>query len=145
MKFFKNRVFLAACLVNFTAFFGLFGVLFLLTLYMQNMNGLSAVETGVRFLALTASIMVASAVASSLAARIPPRALIPAGSLLVGAALLSLTGIDEHSGYATYWWALSLLGVGVSLVGTSATISLMTSMPPQNAGVASGVANRSAR
>ncbi|WP_158602289.1 DHA2 family efflux MFS transporter permease subunit [Cohnella endophytica] len=141
LRLFRNRIFLAACLVNFTAFFGLFGVLFLLTLYLQNVNGLSAIDTGVRFLALTVSIMIASSFASSLAQRISPRTLVPFGSLLAAAALFAMTGIDADSGYASYGWALALLGIGVAIVGTSATIALMTSMPPANAGAASGIAN----
>ncbi len=141
MNFFRNPIFIVVCMVNFFGFFGLFSVIFLLTLYLQNINGLSAIDTGVRFLSLTASIMVASIVGSSLAARISPRIMIPAGSLMVGAGLAALTNIEAGSSYGSYWWALALLGIGVSLAGTSATVALMTSIAPERAGAASGIAN----
>ncbi|WP_182300028.1 MFS transporter [Cohnella cholangitidis] len=141
LAFFRDRIFVVVCLINFTGFFGLFSVIFLLTLYLQNINGLSAVDTGIRFLSLTASIMIASFLGSTLATRLAPKIMIPLGSVIAGAALIALTGIEADRGYATYWWALSLLGIGVSFAGTSATVSLMTSMSPERAGMASGVAN----
>ncbi len=141
LGFFRNPIFVVVCLINFFGFFGLFSVIFLLTLYLQNINGLSAIDTGVRFLSLTASIMVASIAGSALATRIPPKVMIPLGSLLACAGIAVLTTLEVGSPYSDYWWALALIGVGVSLAGASSTIALMTSVAPEKAGTASGIAN----
>ncbi|MCJ8013655.1 DHA2 family efflux MFS transporter permease subunit [Paenibacillus sp. KQZ6P-2] len=141
LSLFRNRIFTIACSVNFLGLFGLYGAIFLLTLYLQNINHFSPIETGIRFLALTAAIMVASFFGSVLAAKVSPRLLIVIGLLMAGGGLLALIMLDVGSSYGTYWWALVLLGIGVSLVGSSATVALMTTVPPEIAGTTSGVSN----
>src|SRR5215813_12659340 len=66
----RDRLVVAACSVNFLSLFGLYGALFLLTIYLQEINGLTATRTGVRLIALTAAIMVAGFAASVLTARL---------------------------------------------------------------------------
>ncbi|MFF4652763.1 MFS transporter [Streptomyces sp. NPDC001380] len=138
---FRSPVVVVAGVVNFLSLFGLFAAIFLLTLYLQSINGLSTVGTGVRFLALTVPIMVASFAASVLAARAGSRWPIVAGSVLSAAGLLALTRTEPGTGFGGYWWALVLLGAGVSLTGAPATVALLGSVPPEQAGTASGVSN----
>ncbi|MBB6669877.1 MFS transporter [Cohnella nanjingensis] len=139
---FRNPVVAVASLANFLGFFGLYGVIFLLTLYWQNANGLSPVETGVRFLSLTASIMVFSYIGGTLAPKLPPRSVIPLGMLFVAGSLAGLLLIGRDGvGYGGYWWALSLLGLGISMCGSSATVALMSAVSPERAGAASGLSN----
>lgn len=141
LGFFRDPTFAAACVVNFAGLFGLFGAIFLLTLYLQTINGLTAIATGVRFLALTTAIMVASAAAPALAKRIGARATIVIGSLLTTAGLLALTTLEVGSGFDRYWYSLVVLGVGVSLAGAPATIALLATVSDERAGTASGVSN----
>lgn len=141
LSLFRNSVFNVACFVNFFGFFGLFAVVFLMTLYFQNVNGWSPTEAGVRFLSLNVSIMIASYAGSSLGSRVPPIVLIPAGMLAMGGSLLALTAVEPGSAYANYAWALTGIGIGISFAGASATVALMSSVPLQMAGTASGVAN----
>ncbi|GGD84918.1 MFS transporter [Paenibacillus nasutitermitis] len=141
MSLFRIPIFVVTCIVNFLGFFGLYGVIFLMTLYYQMVHGYSATETGVRFLALTVSIMLASVSGSLLSQRFHPRSLILIGLALVAAALFALTTIHADSGYGTYWWWLSLLGIGISIAGAAGTVAMMGSVPPELAGTASGVMN----
>lgn len=138
---FRNPVLVVAGAVNFLGLFGLYGSIFLLTLYLQQINGLSTLEAGVRFLALTGAIMVFSYVASTLAARFGPKIPIVIGSVASAGGLLQLTQLEPGSGYGSYWWAMSLIGAGVSLVGAPATVALLSSVRPEQAGTASGVSN----
>jgi DHA2 family methylenomycin A resistance protein-like MFS transporter len=141
LVFFRDRVFAAACAVNFLGIFGLFSVIFLMTLYLQTINGLTPIQTGVRFLALTVSIMVASAVAPAVAKRFGTRLAIIAGSVCTVAGCLGLTRLEVGSSFGSYGWALILLGVGVSLCGAPATIALLATVSADRAGTASGVSN----
>ncbi|MWC30779.1 MFS transporter [Paenibacillus sp. MMS18-CY102] len=141
LDFFRNRIFNVACTVNFFGFFGMYAVIFLLTLYLQNINHYSALATGIRFLPLTASIMVASFVGSTIASRIGYLRLIMLGTSLVGVGVLVLTLLKEGSGYLTYAWALALVGIGVSFIGAASTIALIDAVPPERAGAAYGVTN----
>lgn len=141
LSLFKNPVFNIACFVNFFGFFGLFAVVFLMTLYFQNVNAWSPTEAGVRFLSLNMSIMIASYAGSSLSSRVPPVILIPAGMLAMGGSLLALSAIEPGSAYANYAWALAGIGIGISFAGASATVAMMSSVPLQMAGTASGITN----
>ncbi|RCH65706.1 MFS transporter [Streptomyces sp. SDr-06] len=141
LKLFRSPVVAVAGAVNFLSLFGLFAAIFLLTLVLQSLQGLSSVETGVRFLALTVPIMIASFAASVVAARAGSRWPIVAGSVLSAAGLFGLTALDVDTGFGGYWWALALLGVGVSFTGAPATVALLDSVPPEQAGTASGVSN----
>lgn len=85
MGFFRSPIVVVAGIVNFLSLFGLFAAIFLLTLYLQSINQLSSIETGVRFLALTVPIMIASFAASIVAAKVGPRLPIAIGSALSAA------------------------------------------------------------
>ncbi|MFG2309364.1 DHA2 family efflux MFS transporter permease subunit [Streptomyces sp. NPDC048566] len=141
MSFFRSPIVVVAGIVNFLSLFGLFAAIFLLTLYLQSINRLSSVETGVRFLALTVPIMIASFAASVVAAKIGPRLPIAVGSVLSAGGLFGLTVLETGSGFGSYWWSLALLGVGVSFTGAPATVALLGSVPAEQAGTASGVSN----
>lgn len=135
----RHRVVLMTCSVNFLCFFGLYGVIFLLTLFLQQVNGLTPVQTGLRLLALTASITVASLLAPAVAARLGTRITIVIGSLVAVGGFVGLTGMEASSGFGTYWWPLLLIGTGVSVVGAPATVALLSAVPPWQAGIASGM------
>ncbi|GLZ29239.1 MFS transporter [Lentzea sp. NBRC 105346] len=141
LGFFRNRVVVFACAVNFLVFYGLFGAMFLLTLYLQSINGLSATETGVRFLALSVTIAAGSLIAPRLAHRAGRgyAYLSALGALLTGVGLLALLRLEVGSGYDTYWWALVLLGLGIAFAMGPATIALLGSVEQDRVGVAAGV------
>jgi EmrB/QacA subfamily drug resistance transporter len=138
---FRNPVVVVAGTVNFLSLFGLFAAIFQLTLYLQSVNGLSTIQTGVRFLALTVPIMIASFVASVMAAKVGSRWPIVVGSVLSAGGLYGFTHLEVGTGFGGYWWALVLLGIGVSLTGAPATVALLGSVPAAQAGTASGVSN----
>lgn len=137
----RQPVVAIACATNLFSISGFYIALFLLTLHLQVVQGLSAVETGVRFLAMTGAVMVASFVASAVAGRIGARIPAVAGSLSATAGLLGLLTVDASSGYLSYAWALVLLGAGISFVGAPATVALMSTVAPVRAGTASGASN----
>jgi DHA2 family methylenomycin A resistance protein-like MFS transporter len=141
VSFFRNRVVVVAALVNFLALFGPYASLFLLTLYLQSINHLSPVQAGLSFLPITLAIMVASYLASILAARYKPRWLIVIGAVVAAAGLLGFTVLQVGSGFGAYWWSMALVGVGGSMCGAPATVAMMSAVPPQQAGAASGVSN----
>ncbi|WP_433498668.1 MFS transporter [Sphaerimonospora sp. CA-214678] len=141
MNLFRSPVLIVAGAVNFLGLFGLFGSIFLLTFYLQQVNGLSTTETGVRFLALNVAIMVFSYLASVLAAKLGPKIPILIGSVTSAVGLIRLAELEPGTGFADYWWAMALLGAGVSLVGAPATVALLASVRPEQAGTASGVSN----
>jgi EmrB/QacA subfamily drug resistance transporter len=142
LAMFRNPTVVVAGMVNLLGLFGIYTTIFLFTLFLQSVDRLSSVDTGLRFLALTASIMVASFFAAGrLAMRFPPRWLILLGSLMECGGLAGLLRVNIGTSYNSYWWALVLIGVGVSLAGAPATVAMLTSVPREQSGTASGISN----
>ncbi|GMK40669.1 MFS transporter [Paenibacillus sp. CCS19] len=141
LNMFRSPAFIVAYMTNFLTFFGLYGVIFLMTLYFQQVENLSAIDTGVRFLALTLAIMFGSIFGSPIASLVPPRVLVPLGSLIAAAGLYGLTTVEPGAGYWSYAWAMALIGLGIALAGSSSTVALMSAARPEQAGIASGIMN----
>ena len=131
-----------ACAVNFLGLFGLYGVLFLVTVHLQEVLGLSPLATGLRFLALFGCLGVTAVAASSVAARLGTRTTMMLGLGCITAGLLGLTLLETGIGYLGYGWALVLLGVGIPLSsGVVAIQAMMVAVPPALTGTASGSMN----
>lgn len=140
---FRNPVLVAACLVNLFSIFGVFAALFVLTLFDQTLNGLDARTTGLRFLAMTAAILLASVVAPRVAQRSGARAPVALGSLAAAIGFGALTALQPGQAYANYAWALALIGIGVSFAGPPSALALLASVPARHAGLASALASTS--
>ena len=122
---------------------GMFGVFLFLTYYLQQNLRFSPVETGLAFLPMTFSIVVAATSASTkLLPRIGPRPLIGGGMLLAAGGLVSLTAIGVDTAYASHVLpGLLIIGAGMGLVFSSAMATATFGVQPGDAGVASAMVN----
>ena len=143
LHFFRDATFTAANTVAFLVSFGMFGMFFFLSLYFQNVQGYSAVGTGLRFLPQTAMIIVTAPLAGRLAGRIGSRWPMAIGLTLAGSGLLLLERTSAGTPYSQLWWNLSMMGVGMGLTMTPMTAAVMASVPPARAGMASATTNTS--
>src|SRR6202008_4808957 len=80
---------------------GLFGLFFFLPLFIQTVLGYSAIRSGVAYLPFAVGVVVASALASPLVARIGPRPLILLGTAMVAGGMFWFSRLPEHAGYAS--------------------------------------------
>jgi EmrB/QacA subfamily drug resistance transporter len=117
----------------------LFAMFTYLTIYMQNSLGLSAVQTGVRFLPLTGAVFVAAAIAGRLTTRVPRRVLIATGFAVSGAGLLLMRGLTPSSGWTHLLAGMIVSGIGGGLVGTPLVSTAVGVVEPARAGMASGI------
>jgi MFS family permease len=121
-----------------------FSQFFLLTLYMQEVLGYSALQSGVGFVAVTLTIIVASNLAQGLVTRFGVRSILTAGLLLQAAALSLLTQLPVDGHYlANLFPAFVIDGVGMALSFVPVTIAGLTGVGRADAGVASGLINTS--
>ena len=74
MTFFRNRTFNAGNVIAFLVTFSMFATFFFITLYMQNVEGLSPLQTGVRFLPMTVLIIATAPIAGPALATATARA-----------------------------------------------------------------------
>lgn len=142
LRLFRNPNFAASNVVTAAVFFALFGVTFLLTQYLQNLQGFSTFETGLRLLPFAATVLVLSPIAGKISDHQGPRGLMTLGCAIAagGMALLLLT--EAFSAYDTVILpALITLGAGMSLTLASMTTAVMGSINPRHAGVGAGFTN----
>jgi EmrB/QacA subfamily drug resistance transporter len=139
MRLFANRSLSIGTVVVVVDFFALFGAVFLLSLYLQNVQGFSPVEAGVRALPISLALMVAAPLSGVLTSRFGPRPAMVVGLGTVAAGLFSLAFVDADSGYQALWPAFALLGVGIGLVLTASSDAIIGNADVDDAGVAGGL------
>ena len=143
LTFFRNRTFAAAATVAGLVSFGMFGVFFFLTLFLQNVQGYSAFQMGLRSLPMTGAIIFVAPTAGWLASRIGPRIPMAVGLAIVGVGMLLMERITPGMPYSQLWWNLTLLGIGMGLVMAPMTAAVMGAVPRARAGMASATSNAS--
>jgi EmrB/QacA subfamily drug resistance transporter len=95
----------------------LMGVFFTIPLFLQVVQGLDALETGVRMLPASAGLFFAAIAGSALAKRFAPRPLVRVGLATVFVAiLLLLTTIEPELDNAPFLIAMGILGIGMGLI-----------------------------
>jgi EmrB/QacA subfamily drug resistance transporter len=141
VSLFRQSTFAGANTAMLLTAFAMFGMLFFLSLYMQNVLGFSATQAGAAFLPMTIMITLIAPTAGRLSDRLGSRWLMGGGLTLIGIALLLFSRLDAHSSYWSILPALIIAGLGLSLAMTPTTAAVMASVPVDKAGVGSAVLN----
>ena len=143
MRFFKSVPFSGASVIAICAFAGQGGFLFLNTLYLQNVRGLSPFDAGLYVLPMAAMTLVFAPLAGRFVGRHGTRVpLVVAGTALTVAAVM-LTQLTAHSSPEYVLGAYFVFGFGFGLVNPPITNTAVSGMPPSQAGVAAAVASTS--
>ncbi len=143
LGFFRSRGFTTSIIVATLVGFGLYGSLFVVTLYMQNIRGYDAIGAGLRTLPLTMAVMFVAPIAGKLNARVGPAILMGVGLALSSAAMIGLRFLEVDSSYNLIWPFYLMLGVGIALTLPAASAAAMGAIDPRKAGIGSGVLNAS--
>jgi EmrB/QacA subfamily drug resistance transporter len=139
VRLFANPRFSAASLSVTLAFFSLMGVLFFLTQYLQGVQGLSAFETGIRFIPIALGIIAAAPFAAKATARFGARVTTAAGLGLVALGLAMLAGVGIGTTDLSIAAVLFVTAAGIGLSMTPATDAIMGALPAEQFGVGSAV------
>jgi EmrB/QacA subfamily drug resistance transporter len=146
LSLFRSRQFTGANLVTSAVYAGLALTSFLVTVQLQTGLGYSALAAGAAMLPITVIAALGSARSGALAQRIGPRWPMTIGSLTVAAALLLYTRIQPGSSYVnTVLPGAVVFGLGVTALVAPLTATVLASVSPHQAGIASGVNNAVAR
>lgn len=139
LRLFRSVPLSAGTVLVLALMFALFGAMFFMTFYLENVRGLDAVSAGVRLLPLTAMLIVGSPIAGALISKIGPRFPMVAGMLLAAAGLFGLSRVGVASGLNdTIAWFI-LLGLGLSPVIVGTTEVIVGNAARELAGVAGGL------
>ena len=136
---FRNRSFTGAQVGAFAISASFFAVFLYLTLYLQQVLGLSAIASGATLLPGTVVMFVVAGASSQLLERVSARTMIAVGLALVavGQALMVVAAVDSS-------WTILLPGTVIAMIGTGmfnpAIVNVaLSSAPPEQSGLASGV------
>ncbi len=142
MEFFARRGFAVTNAVSLAMYFGMFGSIFFLSQFLQNVLGNTPLQAGVKLLVWTGAIMVVSPLAGFLSDRFGSRLFMAAG---LGAQAIALgwlaTLAGVHQTYASMVAPFVLGGAGMALVFAPAASAVLASVRADQAGQASGATN----
>ena len=117
----------------------IFSMILYLVLYLQDILGYSPLATGVRVMFLSGGILVTATVAGRLSSRVPARLLIGPGLTMVGVGLLLMRGLNAGSSWTHLIPGMIVSGLGIGLVNPPLASTAVGVVPPQQAGMASGI------
>ncbi|MEV6885036.1 MULTISPECIES: DHA2 family efflux MFS transporter permease subunit [unclassified Streptomyces] len=142
MRLFRSRAFAGINAASLLMFLGMFGSIFLLSQYMQNVLGYSPTEAGLRMLPWTGMPMLVAPIAGILSDRIGGRPVVAAGLFLQAAGLGYLAFvITADASYAVQLPGLIVSGIGMALYFAPASALVMSSVATKEQGIASGANN----
>jgi EmrB/QacA subfamily drug resistance transporter len=142
MRFFKNRTFAAANAASLFMFFGMFGSIFLLSQFLQIVQGYSPLDAGLRTLPWTAMPMFVAPIAGALSDRIGGRPLMATGLAMQAAALGWLAAISEPGvAYGQLVAPFIVAGIGMSLFFAPVANVVLSAVRRDEEGQASGANN----
>jgi EmrB/QacA subfamily drug resistance transporter len=143
LRFFRSIPFSGASAIAVCSFAALGGFLFLNTLYLQEVRGLSALAAGLYTLPIAAMTLIFSPLSGRLVGLRGPRIGLLVGGLgiMVGAGLL--TDLGAHTAIPSLLPAYFIFGIGFGMINPPITNTAVLGMPAAQAGVAAAVASTS--
>ena len=139
LSLFRLPTFSGGSVAAFGLSASIFSMLLYLVLYLQDILGYSPLATGVRVMFLSGAILVSATVAGRLSSHVPVRLLIGPGLIMVGIGLLLMRGLNAGSSWTHLIPGMIVGGLGIGLVNPPLASTAVGVVPPQRAGMASGI------
>jgi len=143
LRFFRSIPFSSASAIAVLSFSALGAFLFLNTLYLQEVRGLSALDAGLYTLPIAAMTLIFAPVSGRVTGRRGPRIGLVVGGLGMAAGGLMMTGLTRHTDLSSLLPAYFVFGLGFGMINPPITNTAVAGMPPAQAGVAAAVASTS--
>lgn len=141
LALFRRPAFVGAQTTAFAISSSMFAMFLYLTLYLQNILGLSPLETGLRFLPLSVVSFFAAPLAGRLSSRLPVRLLLGAGLALNAIAMWTMSRVSTGSHWTVLLPGFILAGVGIGFVNAPLASTAVSTVRVERAGMASGINN----
>ena len=141
LSLFRNRVFALTSGIGLLVNVAFYGLIFLLSLYFQRVNGLSPFQTGLAFLPMMAAVLPVNLLAPRVAERLGAPATIAAGAAIAAIGCMALLGIGRGTSYWALCTQLVAIGAGLGLLVPPLTSALLGNVEKTRSGIAAGVLN----
>src|ERR671910_1550869 len=144
VELFGIRNFWVANVIGLAIPFGLFGIFFPMTVFLQGALGMTPLEAGLTMMPMSLMLMVVAPVSGRLSDRIGARWILIAGLTFVTVGVLWITSqVSTTTNWRTLLPALLVTGTGMGMTFAPMTAAAMSRVPPRISGSASGILNTS--
>ena len=144
LELFAIRNFWVANVIGLAVPFGLFGIFFPMTIFLQGALGMTPLEAGLTMMPMSLMLMVVAPVSGRLSDRIGARWILIAGLTFVTVGILWITSqVSTTTNWRTLLPALLVTGTGMGMTFAPMTAAAMSQVPPRISGSASGILNTS--
>jgi EmrB/QacA subfamily drug resistance transporter len=143
LRFFRSIPFASATMIAVCAFAAWGAFLFMMSLYLQEERGFSAMHTGLIYLPVAVGALIFSPLSGRLVGRFGSRPSLLVAGILITAATLMLARLTATTPVWMLLIVFAVFGVGFSMVNAPITNAAVSGMPTDRAGAASAVASTS--
>ncbi|MGY2810081.1 MFS transporter [Bradyrhizobium sp. USDA 4506] len=141
LSLFRHHMFALTALVGLLFNIAFYGLIFVLSLYFQNVNGWSPFATGLAFVPMMAMVLPANLITASVSERLGAPQTIALACMITAAGCVALLPMASGTSYGAIGAQLLILGGGLGLLVPSLTSTLLGSVEKSRSGIAAGVLN----
>jgi EmrB/QacA subfamily drug resistance transporter len=139
LSLFRSRAFTGAQITAFALSGSMFALFLYITLYMQEIEHLSPLQAGLRYLPFTVGSFFVSGATASLEGKVPPRVMLSAGLGITALGLILMSSAKPDDSWTVLLPGFIVGGLGVGLVNPVLANVALSTVPERMSGVASGI------
>jgi EmrB/QacA subfamily drug resistance transporter len=143
VRLFRSRVFGGGTLVMMLWAFGIFGIYFFTSIYLQTMLGFSPTKAGLAFVPMAVVLAISASVAPLLVPRLGAHRTVGLGTAVMAVGLYLVARLGGGATFASLQPGFLLFGAGAGMMNVPLTNAVLHSMPTERSGIASAVFNAS--
>src|SRR5581483_7916355 len=141
LSLFRDRTFTASTAIGLLINVAYYGLIFVLSLYFQEIRNYTALHTGLAFLPMTAIVLAANLSAGYFSSRIGSRLTMFVGQALFAIGAFFLLWVGSTGSYLDLAFQLLIIGAGIGITVPPMTSELLGTVDKKDSGIASGVLN----
>lgn len=141
LAFFRHGIFAGSTFVSMVSAFVFYGLLFVISLYYQQVRGYSPMQAGLAFLPMTAMVGIGSLLSNRIARLAGVRGSMCMAFVLYASGAWGLLSIDAHTSYTLAIAPMLAIGLASGFISPAATAPAMGSVDKSRAGIAAAVLN----
>ncbi len=143
LRIFRIRQFTGGTTTMMIWAFGILGIYFFTSLYLQGILGFSPTKAGLAFVPMAIALAVFATIAPQVGARIGSHRTVAAGMAMMVVGLILFAGLGQHAGFGSVLPGFIVFGGGAGLMTVPLTNSVLHAIPQARAGIASALLNAS--
>ena len=143
MSLFRSRVFSGGTVTMMLWAFGIFGIYFFTSIYLQNVLGFSPTKAGLAFVPMALCMALFASLAGPASRILRTHQAVALGLVIRAAGLYLISRLGGGASFAGLMPGFLMFGAGAGLMNVPLTNAVLQSMPPERSGVASALLNAS--